>query len=85
MQHVSSMHSGLTHVDVPLIHAGIDPPVRNPMQSFVNELQLKSGRGQHTYAYRRWGSPYLADDTDPHHFNALTRSLSERRLTLSAV
>ena len=26
----------------PLIHDGIDPPVRNPMQSFVKELQLKS-------------------------------------------
>ncbi len=30
--------------DAPLIHDGIDPPVRNPMQSFVKELQLKSTR-----------------------------------------
>ena len=44
VQYVSTTHSGPTHVDLPLIHAGIDPPVRNPMQSFVNELQLKSGR-----------------------------------------
>jgi hypothetical protein len=29
-------------VDAPLIHDGIDPPVRKPMQSFVKELQLKS-------------------------------------------
>ena len=28
--------------NAPLIHDGIDPPVRNPMQSFVKELQLKS-------------------------------------------
>ena len=27
--------------NAPLIHDGIDPPVRNPMQSFVKELQLK--------------------------------------------
>jgi len=27
-----------------LIHGGMDPPVRNPMQSFVKELQLKSRR-----------------------------------------
>lgn len=27
---------------IPLIQSGIDPPVRNPTQSFVNELQLKS-------------------------------------------
>lgn len=33
--------------NVPLIHGGIDPPVRNPMQSFVKELQLKSTRDQH--------------------------------------
>ena len=32
--------------NAPLIHAGIDPPVRNPMQSFVKELQLKSTRGE---------------------------------------
>jgi hypothetical protein len=30
--------------NAPLIHDGIDPPVRNPMQSFVKELQLKSTR-----------------------------------------
>ena len=28
--------------NAPLIHARIDPPVRNPTQSFVKELQLKS-------------------------------------------
>jgi hypothetical protein len=28
--------------NAPLIHEGIDPPVRNPMQSFVKGLQLKS-------------------------------------------
>ena len=28
--------------NAPLIHARIDPPVRDPMQSFVKELQLKS-------------------------------------------
>ena len=27
--------------NAPSIHARIDPPVRNPMQSFVKELQLK--------------------------------------------
>ena len=27
-----------------MIHAGIEPPVRNPMQSSVNVLQLKSIR-----------------------------------------
>ena len=30
--------------NVPLIHDGIDSPVKNPMQSFVKELQLKSTR-----------------------------------------
>ena len=30
--------------NAPLIHDGIDPPVKNPMQSFVKELQLKSTR-----------------------------------------
>ena len=34
--------------NAPLIHEGIDPPVRNPMQSFVKELQLKSTRGLKT-------------------------------------
>ena len=29
--------------NAPLMKDGIVPPVRNPMQSFVNELQLKSG------------------------------------------
>lgn len=29
---------------VPEIHSGIDPPVRNPTQSFVKELQLKSDK-----------------------------------------
>jgi hypothetical protein len=29
---------------VPLINDGIDPPVRNPIQSLVNELQLKSAK-----------------------------------------
>ena len=33
--------------DTPLIHAGIDPPVRNPMQSFVKELQLKSTQDEY--------------------------------------
>ena len=28
--------------DAPLIKDGIVPPVKNPTQSFVNELQLKS-------------------------------------------
>ena len=32
--------------NAPLIHAGIDPPVRNPMKSFVKEVQLKSTRGE---------------------------------------
>ena len=31
--------------NVPLIHDGIDSPVKNPMQSFVKELQLKSTGG----------------------------------------
>jgi hypothetical protein len=30
--------------NAPLIHSGIEPPVRNPMQSSVNVLQLKSIR-----------------------------------------
>ena len=30
--------------NAPLIHAGIDPPVRNPTQLFVNKLQLKSAQ-----------------------------------------
>ena len=34
------------NTNAPLIHAGIDPPVKNPMQSFVKELQLKSTRGE---------------------------------------
>jgi hypothetical protein len=28
--------------DAPLIHDGIDPPVKKPTQSLVKELQLKS-------------------------------------------
>jgi hypothetical protein len=30
-----------------LIHEGIDPPVRKPIQSFVKELQLKSTRDRY--------------------------------------
>ena len=33
--------------DAPLIKAGIVPPVKNPIQSFVNELQLKSKKTHH--------------------------------------
>jgi hypothetical protein len=36
------MGEGQEKRNVPLIHDGIDPPVRNPIQSFVKELQLKS-------------------------------------------
>lgn len=31
-------------IGAPLIHEGIEPPVRKPIQSFVKELQLNSTR-----------------------------------------
>ena len=33
--------------NAPLIHEGMDPPVRKPIQSFVKELQLKSTGGRY--------------------------------------
>lgn len=40
--HISEDNESRILRNAPLTHDGIDPPVRNPMQSFVKELQLKS-------------------------------------------
>ena len=37
----------VVQMTAPLIKDGIVPPVRNPIQSFVNELQLKSSSKKH--------------------------------------
>lgn len=48
---------------VPLIHAGIEPPVSNPMQSLVNELQLKSGTCKLEWYRELHMGTYLIDGT----------------------
>ena len=40
---------------VPFTKSGIDPPVRNPAQSFVNELQLKSMKARYGGRYGHGG------------------------------
>ena len=51
---------------VPLIHEGIEFPVRKPTQSFVKELQLKSAISREATSSYIVIWAYLTDDTSIH-------------------
>lgn len=69
----------LTHTRAPLIHAGMLPPVRTPMQSFVNELQLKSAKCQHLDAPGQRDKAYPIDDTCALYFSTWRPTLRSFR------
>lgn len=52
--------------NIPLIHEGIDWPVRKPTQSFVKELQLKSAISREATSSYIVIWAYLTDDTSIH-------------------
>ena len=65
----------------PLIHAGIDPPVRNPTQSFVKELQLKSTQDE--YHERAADTHLHADGHYPRYDTARVQGMRSMRCRVS--